>query len=119
MPKVGGKKFGFNLKKSEHISIKRFATGGFPEDGLFFANHNELVGQFSNGKTAVANNEQIVKGIADGIGPVVYAAVKQAISESPQQGVGDVYLDRVKVTKEVMSTAKKISKSRGVEWSFA
>ena len=41
----------------------RFATGGFPEDGLFFANHNELVGQFSNGKTAVANNAQITEGI--------------------------------------------------------
>ena len=40
-----------------------YATGGFPEDGLFFANHNELVGQFSNGKTAVANNEQITEGI--------------------------------------------------------
>ena len=48
-------------------SIQRFAQGGFPEDGLFYANHNELVGQFSNGKTAVANNEQIVEGIAGGV----------------------------------------------------
>ncbi len=43
--------------------IKAYATGGFPEDGLFFANHNELVGKFSNGNTAVANNEQILTGI--------------------------------------------------------
>ena len=48
-------------------NIQRFAQGGFPEDGLFYANHNELVGQFSNGKTAVANNEQIVEGIAEGV----------------------------------------------------
>lgn len=45
----------------------KYATGGFPEDGFFFANHNELVGQFSNGKTAVANNEQIVDGISEGV----------------------------------------------------
>lgn len=44
-------------------TITAFATGGFPEDGLFFANHNELVGKFSNGNTAVANNEQILTGI--------------------------------------------------------
>ena len=47
-----------------HYSIPQFAIGGFPEDGLFMANHNELVGQFSNGKTAVANNQQITDGIA-------------------------------------------------------
>ena len=47
-----------------HYSIPQFAIGGFPEDGLFMANHNELVGQFSNGKTAVANNQQITDGIS-------------------------------------------------------
>lgn len=45
-------------------TLPTFYTGGFPEDGLFMANHNELVGQFSNGKTAVANNQQITEGIA-------------------------------------------------------
>ena len=52
------------------LKLKAYAQGGFPEDGLFMANHGELVGQFSNGKTAVANNEQIVEGIQSG----VYAA---------------------------------------------
>lgn len=47
--------------------IPQYKNGGFPEDGLFYANHNELVGQFSNGKTAVANNEQIVSGIESGV----------------------------------------------------
>ena len=61
---------GVDIKKVELLSIPRFATGGFPEDGLFMANHGELVGKFSNGKTAVANNDQIVEGIAGG----VYAA---------------------------------------------
>lgn len=53
--------------------LPTFATGGFPEDGLFMANHNELVGGFSNGKTAVANNAQIVDGIKYG--------VREAVSE--------------------------------------
>lgn len=59
-----------------------FATGGFPEDGLFFANHNELVGQFSNGKTAVANNEQITEGIEH----ASYRGMARALAE--YQGSG-------------------------------
>lgn len=47
--------------------IPQFATGGFPEDGLFMANHGELVGKFSNGRTAVANNEQITQGIKEAV----------------------------------------------------
>lgn len=48
------------LKK---LGVRGYATGGFPEDGLFFANSNELVGRFNNGRTTVANNEQITAGI--------------------------------------------------------
>lgn len=67
---------GKNIITSPH----RFANGGFPEDGLFMANHNELVGGFSNGKTAVANNEQITEGIANAVYPAVYNAVMAAMS---------------------------------------
>ena len=42
-----------------------YATGGFPEDGLFFANSTELVGRFANGRTAVANNAEITAGIEE------------------------------------------------------
>lgn len=115
---VAGKKI-FDSKTLDFGKLPTFQTGGFPEDGLFLANHNELVGQFSNGKTAVANNDQIVKGIAEGIGPVVYAAMKQALSEMPQQGSGDVYLDTTKVTKEIMGRAEQISRSRGSGWKLA
>lgn len=66
--KFSGEVFDNNGNISEsafHIAIrpKAYATGGFPEDGFFYANHNEMVGKFSNGKTAVANNEQITDGI--------------------------------------------------------
>lgn len=59
---------GVDLVPKVNLSrIPKYQTGGFPEDGFFFANHNELVGQFENGKTAVANNEQIVAGIERGV----------------------------------------------------
>ena len=74
---VGDKKIKINLPK--------FATGGFPEDGLFMANRGELVGSFPNGKTAVANNTQIVEGIQSG----VYNAVMSAMS---QQSGGSSYI---------------------------
>lgn len=60
-------------------SLPTFAVGGFPEDGLFMANHGELVGKFANGKTAVANNDQITQGIADAVYPAVYNAVSAAM----------------------------------------
>lgn len=61
-----------------------YANGGFPEDGLFYANHGELVGKFSNGKTAVANNEQITEGIAN----AVYGAFVRAYSETGNTNKG-------------------------------
>lgn len=75
--------FGNELNKSglginfTPFNIKAYANGGMPEDGLFFANHKELVGKFSNGRTAVANNEMIVEGIKAG----VYEAVAMAMSQ--------------------------------------
>lgn len=54
-----------------------YANGGMPEDGLFYANHNELVGKFSNGRTAVANNGMIIEGIKAG----VYEAVAMAMNQ--------------------------------------
>lgn len=66
--------------------IPQYRVGGFPEDGLFYANHNELVGQFSNGQTAVANNEQITQGIAEAIYPAVYNAVSAAMRNNDGNG---------------------------------
>lgn len=69
--------FGFGSGSKASVSVpsrhssssynSTYATGGFPEDGFFFANHDELVGQFSNGRTAVANNAQIIEGIRRGV----------------------------------------------------
>lgn len=51
------------------VKPRRFATGGYPESGeLFVANEAgaEMVGRIGN-RTAVANNDQIVSGIASGV----------------------------------------------------
>jgi methyl-accepting chemotaxis protein len=64
----------------------KFANGGFPEDGLFMANRGELVGQFSNGKTAVATNQQITQGIADAVYPAVYNAIVAGMGNSGNGG---------------------------------
>ena len=60
------------------MQFPMYEKGGFPEDGMFFANHTEMVGQFSNGRTAVANNEQIVEGIRQGVYDAVVSAMAVA-----------------------------------------
>lgn len=72
--------------------IPKYRAGGFPEDGLFYANHTELVGRFSNGQTAVANNGQITQGIAEAIYPAVYNAVSSAMRNNGASGSGDISL---------------------------
>ena len=72
---------GVNFRAISHVDIPRYAAGGFPEDGLFFANHNEMVGQFSNGKTAVANNDQIVAGITAGVREAVADVLAPYLSQ--------------------------------------
>ena len=61
--------------------LPKYTGGGFPEDGVFMANHEEMVGKFSNGRTAVANNNQIVDGISKG----VYEAMIKAQSENTRE----------------------------------
>lgn len=82
----------------------KYATGGFPEDGLFFANHGEMVGQFSNGRTAVANNEQITEGIAN----AVYDAFMNAFSQTGGNNgqAVNIYLDG----KQIAQTTTKYQK---------
>ena len=60
------------------FSIPGFASGGFPERGeLFMARESgttEMVGSFGS-RTAVANNDQIVAGIATGVRAAVAEVV--------------------------------------------
>ena len=101
--------------KLASIRVRKYATGGFPEDGLFYANHNELVGKFSNGKTAVANNEQITKGF--------YQAAFQAFSDAFAQtgGMertvnvqpGPIYINGRKLMEVTYQDRREVDKSHG------
>ena len=87
-------------------NVNRYASGGFLEDGLFTMNHGEIAGKFSNGQSVVANNQQIVDGISDG----VYRAVMAAQAEESDKPVQvSVYLDGKQISKSV----DKYNNSRG------
>lgn len=70
--------------------VPAFATGGFPEDGMFYANSGELVGHFANGRTAVANNAQIIEGIEN----AVYRAMTAAQRSTGRGGKIELVLDK-------------------------
>lgn len=86
-----------------------FATGGFPESGqLFMAREAgpELVGTMG-GRTAVANNDQIVEGIRMG----VYEAVTAAMSTAGGgETVVKVYLD----SREIKAGQNRLNRALGV-----
>ena len=93
------------------LGVNGYATGGFPEDGLFFANHGELVGQFSNGKTAVANNAQIIDGIKQG----VYEAMTMAAGTG-RSGNHEVVLNvnGKEFARAIYNDQKAVAKEHGV-----
>lgn len=76
----------FSLMPPEvpHIGVDFYANGGFPGKGqLFVANEvgPEMVGTM-DGRTAVANQQEITQGIANAVYPAVYNAVRAAMAES-------------------------------------
>lgn len=93
-----------SYSKISKRTIPRFATGGFPENGLFYANSTELVGKFANGKTAVANNEQITEGIAT----AVYNAIVSA-NQTKGDNNYNLYIDG----KQVNASVEKVKKEKG------
>lgn len=85
--------------------IPTFKAGGFPdgENGLFYANSNELVGKFSNGKTAVANNDQITDGIRQAVVEGMMEVFMATNSNSSPSGSGAPIIENiVKVDSETL-----------------
>lgn len=96
--------------------IPKFEVGGFPEDGLFFANHSELVGKFSNGKTAVANNAQIIQGIEDasyrGMARAIQSMMKPETNDNDTKIV--IQIDGKEVFDVVQKRANNYFNANGV-----
>lgn len=97
--------------------IQTFASGGFPEHGqMFIANENgpELIGQIGN-RTAVANNDQIVSGIAEANNGVINAvmAMGQAIVKAINDQETSVQLDGKVVSRALYSYNQQVSREKG------
>ena len=112
VPGIGGEKFGFNLRYLNEVSFGRletYARGGFPDEGQVFVAREagaEMVGSIS-GKTAVANNDQIVEAVSQG----VYAAVMSAMKQRDSSGTAkiEVYLDG----RQISASVRQANKERG------
>ena len=91
------------------MNVEWYANGGFPDMGQMFIAREagpELVGSI-NGRTAVANNDQIVAAVSQG----VYSAVMAAMGNNNGSGEQhiNVYLD----SKQITASVEKRQAERG------
>lgn len=109
-----GFKLGNNYVAGGSINLGKlptFATGGFPpEDGLFMMNHNELIGKFSNGRTAVANNEQITEGIRRAVVDGMMQVVMATSDNNRESGDVNLYLDGRVIAQTTYNNLKTMSR---------
>lgn len=96
------------------ISFGGYASGGFPDEGELFVAREagpELVGSIGN-RTAVANNDQIVAAVSDGVYQAVTAAMSatNSGSKNDKTSVVKVYLDG----KEIKTRQNQLNRAYGV-----
>lgn len=94
------------------IYLQGFASGGFPENGqLFLAREAgpEIVGTMG-GRTAVANNDQIVAGIREG----VFEAVTAAMGGNGGNGTPVyIYLDGREIASSTTKYQRQMARANG------
>ena len=83
--------------------LPKYSTGGFPENGLFMANSNELVGKFG-GKNAVVNNYQIEGGIEE----ATYRGFVRAHEETNNDSMLREILQAIKTGKSIQIDGREI-----------
>ena len=106
IPTIGYVGTSTNSSGFSHSSGK-FASGGFPEAGQLFISREagpELVGTIG-GRTAVANNDQIVEAVSSG----VYNAVSSAMGNGNKNVSVHVYLD----SREIKSGQQRLARATG------
>ena len=107
---LGGGSFSLDIPHLNRVSLDRFANGGFPSQGsMFLAGESgaELVGNI-NGKTAVANNEQITNGIAQAVFNAITSANAQGGSEHYINNT--IYVDDVAIARAVTKGQDKLNR---------
>ena len=94
-------------------SLKAYKNGGLVEDGLFTMNKGEVMGTFDDGTSIVANNQQIISGIKQG----VYQAVSSALQVN---GSNDDRPIEISIDGEkVFQVTKKNAKRHGLSFAKA
>jgi hypothetical protein len=96
----GSKSFA-GFKISYPTGFYTYAKGGFPDMGELFVAREagpEMVGKIGN-KTTVANNQQIVEAVSEGVYAAVLAAMRQSEGNGGQSV--NVYLDGRQLTAAV------------------
>lgn len=99
-----------NAYATGSIYLTGFASGGFPETGELFVSREsgpEMVGQIGN-RTAVANNDQIVEGIRQGVYDAVASAMANTSTSVPEI-INKVFLDG----REIRSSIRRIDRAYG------
>ena len=96
--------------------VSGYATGGFPDVGeLFYARESgpELVGKL-NGKTAVANNDQITAGIAKALDQSADRLMSSLSGNQTQMTFSPVIkIDSKVITQAVVEGINNITRSSG------
>ena len=82
--------------------ITGYKTGGLVEDGLFQMSRGEIIGEFDDGTTRVANNQQITAGIEN----ASYRGITRGLREI-NFGGGNVYIDKKKVGQIIAKPSHK------------
>ena len=82
--------------------VTGYKTGGLVEDGLFQMSRGEIVGEFDDGTTRVANNQQITAGIEN----ASYRGITRGLREI-NFGGGNVYIDKKKVGQIIAKPSHK------------
>ena len=95
------------------MGIPTYAVGGFPEDGWFRASHGEIMGQFDNGQSVVANNDQITAGIAQAVSQSLVPILNDIAQSSRETANKDLTLnvDSREIAKASSTGQQKIGKS--------
>jgi hypothetical protein len=107
----------FTTAEELYKKMGKFATGGFPSQGQFFLareNGAEMVGQIGN-RTAVANNDQIVASVANGVRDAV-AEVFMAFAQNPNNTPANdnaeiaIYIDSEDVGRMALKGIRNMDK---------
>lgn len=113
--------FSYNIKLQNIEAPKAYASGGFPSSGeMFIAREKgpELVGKIGQ-KTAVANNDQITSGIADGMRDAntdvvnaVYAMANMIVKAVEEKDT-DINLDGQSLARGIQPYQNRLSSLQG------